>query len=168
MAPTTPSPPPLIQKACSNSSRTIDTELCLRVLESIPKVATTKDLQSLAIAIIESGISNSTDTRTHIEAALKGSGAANECKYAYDQVVERLGEALHEVKIHEYLYPSYELLTASTDYVKLCDAALAKEKVEDEVISIGNKVVPIFGISACLIVEELEGDHSRVAPTPSA
>ncbi|KAH6821050.1 hypothetical protein C2S53_006478 [Perilla frutescens var. hirtella] len=160
---------PMLQLACSDSL-IINSHVCLGVLESIPKVASAKDLASLAIAIIESGISNSTDTRTHIEAAFNGSDAAagvksafNDCKLAYDQVVDRFGDALTEVKIHEYAYPSYDLLTASTDYVKLCDAALASHNLHDEVISRGNNAVPIFGLSACSIVAQLE-NQSRFAP----
>ncbi|KAH6821059.1 hypothetical protein C2S53_006487 [Perilla frutescens var. hirtella] len=164
MAPA-PSPAPLFHKACSNSYIRLDTELCLRILESIPKVVSAKDLQSLAIAIIEAGISNSTNTRTHIEATLNGK-ALDDCKYAHDGVIDQFSAALQDVKIHLYDYPSLALLEGSSDHVKLCDASLAKQKVgEDDVISRGNKAVPIFGLSACGIVEELE-DLYKVAPPP--
>ncbi|KAH6821058.1 hypothetical protein C2S53_006486 [Perilla frutescens var. hirtella] len=160
-----PPTPPLFHKACCNSCLPLDTELCLRILESIPKVVSAKDLDSLAMASIEVGISNSTSTRTHIEATLNGK-ALDVCKNAHDRVIDQFSAALQEVKIHLYDDPSLAFLEGSMDYVEICDKALAKQKVgEDDVISRGNKAVPIFGLSACGIVRELE-DLNNVAPSP--
>ncbi|KAH6801405.1 hypothetical protein C2S52_001869 [Perilla frutescens var. hirtella] len=157
----------LFHKACSNACLPFDTELCLRILESIPQVVSAKDLDSLAIAIIEAGISNSTNMRTHIEATLKGR-ALDDCKYAYDGVIDHFSAALQEIKIyHIYDDPSLALMEGSADYVESCDKALAKQKVEeDDVISRGNRAVPIFGLSACGIVQELEQLNNKDAPPP--
>ncbi|KAH6821057.1 hypothetical protein C2S53_006485 [Perilla frutescens var. hirtella] len=164
MAPT-PSSPPLFHKACSDACLTLDTELCLIILESIPKVVSAKDLDSLAIAIIEAGISNSTNTRAHIEATLNGK-ALEDCKYAHDGIIDHFSWALVGVKNHVYELPSLALIQGGWDYVPICNKALAKQKVEeDEVISRGNKAVPIFGLSACGIVQELDDLH-KVAPPP--
>lgn len=61
------------------------------MLESISEVVAAEGIISLSLAIIESGISNLTNTRRHVEAALKASGGGKkgglrECKEAYYEV----------------------------------------------------------------------------------
>ncbi|KAL6525125.1 hypothetical protein OROMI_030718 [Orobanche minor] len=153
--------PSLIQRACSNDSTDVDTELCLRVLPFVPSVASAKDLSSLLIAIIKAGISNSTNTRAHIEKVLnnqtnaepRGKEAFRECKLSYDQVVELFTGALEVVGIRDYEAASYSLLIASTDKIKSCQGALTSQKVEDRIIFRANKIVLVFGLSAFTVIE---------------
>lgn len=163
-------PPPLVRRACSNASVNIDTELCMKVLGSVPSVASARDLVGLSVSIIEAGISNSTNTRSHVEHVLNRTGggkqgakeAFEECKVAYDQIVVRFGSALREVKVKEYLAPTYDLLTASTDCVSSCRRAMERADVADEIVSRGNRIVPVFGISAFSVVGELD----QLTPPP--
>lgn len=162
-------PPPLVRKACSNASAYIDTDLCLEVLGSVPSVASARDLVGLSVSIIEAGISNSTSTQRHVADRVGAAGRAakeafEECKVAYDQIVVRFRSALNEVKAKEYLMPTYDLLTASTDCVSSCRMAMERADVADEVVESGNKFVPIFGISAYSIVSELDKLNPRRPP----
>ncbi|KAL1533463.1 hypothetical protein AAHA92_33343 [Salvia divinorum] len=165
--------PPLIQRACSNSSINIDTKLCLRILPFIPRISSAKDLLNLSIAIMESGVSYSTNTLAHVEHVLKRTRAKTgaradafgQCKVAYGQVVERFTSALEEVRRREYVAPTYELLTASTDCIKNCGSALALAKVEDKIIWRSGKIMPIFGLSAFSVIDEL--DRSAATPPTS-
>ncbi|KAL0326021.1 UNVERIFIED_CONTAM: hypothetical protein Sradi_5171400 [Sesamum radiatum] len=106
------------------------------------------------------GISNATNTRRYIEKLLRKSrdmkGAVHECKLSYDSVLGSLNSALSEVReIKEYETATYDLKIASTDNIERCADAVAKGKVEDETILSGNKVVPIFGMSAYNAVDKL-------------
>lgn len=152
----------LLNQACNTTRKGINPKTCLEVLEPLPKVASAKNLFDLSIAIVESGISRSTDTRTHIEGLLKKAGmnanlkgAMQSCKSAYDGVIGSLKSALSEIKIKEYETATYDLLIASIDDVQVCENAVASKGIKDEIIIKGNKIVPIFGLSAYNVVDQL-------------
>lgn len=152
----------LLKQACNTASRGIDPKTCLEVLKPLPKVASAKNLLDLSIAIVETGILRSTDTLTHIESLLKKTGtsdnlkgAMKSCKEAYDGVVGSFKSARSEIEIKEYDTATYDVLIASTDDVQVCEKALASKGVKDEIISKGNKIVPIFGFSAFNVIDEL-------------
>ncbi|KAL0438265.1 UNVERIFIED_CONTAM: hypothetical protein Slati_2309500 [Sesamum latifolium] len=109
---------------------------------------------------MNAGISNATNTRKHIETLLRKSrdvkGAVHECKLSYESVIGSLNSALSEVRDDkEYLTATYDLKIASTDNIERCAKAVASGKVKDETILSGNKVVPIFGMSAYNAVDKL-------------
>lgn len=160
--PTTASSSVLIEQACSTAKNDFGLKLCIQVLQSQPKVASAKTLFALSIQIIESGISRSTDTLSYMESLLKRSStdpnlqvAVQDCKSAYDAVIVSLKSALGEVEIKEYQTATYDLLVASTDNIQVCERAMTSKQVKDEIISSGNKIVPIFGLSALGVVEKL-------------
>ncbi|KAH6759092.1 hypothetical protein C2S51_019327 [Perilla frutescens var. frutescens] len=172
-----PSPPVprLIQRACSNAHITINTELCLRVLPTIPKVVAARDSFHLTTAIIESGISNASATLRYIEALLYeggdsvdsdlGSGEYNavaQCKWSFVDIISRFSKALKQIRRHNYEFKatSYQLQTASTDYVRTCATGLAEVKFDDQSLLEGVNVVPIFGISAISIIRDLHNHDS--------
>ncbi|KAL1543686.1 hypothetical protein AAHA92_20628 [Salvia divinorum] len=152
--------PSLVQKACSNYTKNIDEKLCLSVLESMPSITSTIDRFTLTIAIIEAGISNSTKTHAHVVRMLgrgrpEERGAYKVCKVSYDQVVTRFKSSLRQVRSREFVSPTYELLTASTDCVDSCESALATYKVIDRVLMRDNKIVTVFGISAISVIDDM-------------
>ncbi|KAL0360399.1 UNVERIFIED_CONTAM: hypothetical protein Sradi_3724400 [Sesamum radiatum] len=109
---------------------------------------------------MNAGISNATNTRRHIETLLRKSrdvkGPVHECKLSYDSVLGSLNSALSEVRdIKEYDAATYDLKIASTDNIQRCVDDVASGKVKDETILSGNKVVPIFGMSAFNAVNKL-------------
>ncbi|KAG8378086.1 hypothetical protein BUALT_Bualt08G0101500 [Buddleja alternifolia] len=155
---------PLIQKACSNTNRGIDSKLCIQILRSQRQVVSAKNLFDLSIGIMELGISNATNTRRYVQRRLnkpkidpKLKDVLKECKLSYDSVIASFRSALSEVRDDkEYQTATYDLLLASTDYIKPCIEAVASKKIKDGTILIGNRVVPIFGLSAYEVVDRLD------------
>ncbi|KAL2232228.1 uncharacterized protein LOC105179312 [Sesamum indicum] len=150
----------MIKQVCSNRWSNFDSKLCIHILLSKHQIASATNLFDLSIGIMELGISNATNTRTYIDKLLKKltdvKGAVRECKLSYDSVIGSLKSALSEVRDDkEYLTATYDLLIASTDSIERCANAVVSGKVEDETILIGNKVVPIFGLSAYNAVDSL-------------
>ncbi|KAG8378087.1 hypothetical protein BUALT_Bualt08G0101600 [Buddleja alternifolia] len=164
---------PLIGEACSNKGRNIDSKLCIKVLQSQRQVVSAKKLFDLSIRIMKSGLSNATNTLKYLEKRLNKpkidpnlKGALQKCKSSYDLVTSSFKSALSEVRDYKnYDLPSYELLIASTDNIKPCVEIVASKKIKDGIILIGNKVVPIFGLSACNVVDRLYL-NSRTPPPP--
>ncbi|KAK4437580.1 hypothetical protein Salat_0092000 [Sesamum alatum] len=153
-------PSSLIKEVCSNTGRNIDSKLCIQILQSEQQIATATNFFDLSIGIMESGISNATNTLRYVEKILSGSadvkGVLEECKLSYDSVIGSFNSALSEVRdIKEYETATYDLLIASSDNIERCTGAVASGKVEDGTILSGNKVVPIFGLSAYNAVESL-------------
>ncbi|CAI9778009.1 unnamed protein product [Fraxinus pennsylvanica] len=147
--------------------KTWDYNLCIKVLKSNPKVASSPNLPTLAINIIKFGISNITNTHTHIKnsqerknvgsahrPALKASLKA--CDESYELILISFQSALGEVKDDkEYETATYDLLLARTDDLDGCKKALASKKVEDSSISSGNKFVNLFSTAADAVCTRL-------------
>lgn len=100
---------------------------------------------------------NSTRAKSRARAA-----ALRECRVAYGQVAKRFASAAREVRRGEYVAPTYELLTASTDCVNSCGEALESRRVGDEFVWRSGKAVAVFGLSAVTVIDQLD----RPAPPP--
>ncbi|KAK6131436.1 hypothetical protein DH2020_034821 [Rehmannia glutinosa] len=154
---------PLIEKACSDSRLRPNSKFCIQVLQSYPKIVSATNLFDLSIAIMETGISSATNTLAYVENMLKRSNvgsnlkdALKECKSSYDAVVVSFKSALNEVKWDkEYQTATYDLQIGSIDDIQLCLDNVASGKIKDGNILSGNKVVPIFGLSAYQVVASL-------------
>ncbi|KAL8511720.1 hypothetical protein ACS0TY_018230 [Phlomoides rotata] len=156
--------PNWLKETCNqdNVKYVVDPDLCLKILKSHKKIVSSTNQIDLLIAVIESGISNGTKTRTHVKNMLKRKkldpnlkGALQECKSSYDSAIWSLNSALLEVKDGDYLTPSYDLLIASTDNIDRCANAAALEEIKDATILIGNKVLPMFGFIGFNVVNDL-------------
>ncbi|KAK6118772.1 hypothetical protein DH2020_047463 [Rehmannia glutinosa] len=153
----------LIEKACSDPRLRPNSKFCVQVLRSHPKIVSATNLFDLSIAIMETGISSATNTRAYIENLLKKSnvepnskGALKECKSSYDSIILSFKSALSEVKYDkEYQTATYDLLIGSTDDIQRCLDNVASGKIKDRNILSGNKVVPIFGLSAYRAVDSI-------------
>ncbi|KAK6118773.1 hypothetical protein DH2020_047464 [Rehmannia glutinosa] len=153
----------LIEKACSDPRIHSDLKLCIRILQSYPKIVSVANLLDLSIAIMETGISNATNTLAYVENLLNKSnvgpnlkGALKECKSSYDAVIVSFKSALNEIRWDkDYRTATYDLQIGSIDDIQLCLDNVASGKIKDGNILSGNKVVPIFGLSAYQVVDSL-------------
>ncbi|KAL6524943.1 hypothetical protein OROMI_030536 [Orobanche minor] len=156
----------LIEKVCSDLRLMSKSKLCIQVLQSRPKIISATNLYDLSIVIMQSGISNATRTRAHIENILKKPNVKpdlkaplQDCKSSYDLVILSFNSALREVKDDkEYDTATYDLLIGSTDYIQPCLDGVASGKIKDSTISNGNNVVPIYGLSAYRAIESLDAN----------
>ncbi|KAL8507211.1 hypothetical protein ACS0TY_017936 [Phlomoides rotata] len=156
-----------LNEACNenNVKSVIDPNLCLKIVKSQDKIVASTNPIDKSVTIIESGISNGTNTRTYIENLMKKryldpnlKGVLRECKSSYGSAIWSLHSALLEVKDGDYLAPSYDLLIASTDNIDRCRNVVASRKIKDATILIGNKVLPMFGFIGFNIVIHLRQD----------
>ncbi|KAG8372815.1 hypothetical protein BUALT_Bualt12G0106300 [Buddleja alternifolia] len=113
---------------------------------------------------MESGIPNATNARRYVQRRLnkpkidsKLNGVLKECKLSYDSVIASFRSALSDVRDDkEYQTATYDLLLASTNYIKPCIDVVASKKIKDGTILIGNRIVPIFKLSAYEVVDRLD------------
>ncbi|KAL2503733.1 PMEI domain-containing protein [Abeliophyllum distichum] len=160
--------PELLKLACTvdqvTDPKTWNYTLCIKVLESNPKVASSPNLPTLAINIIELGISNVTNTQKYIQKTLTSKNiesslriALKACDQSYDLILKSFQSAFGEVKDDEdYESASYDLSLARTDYLNSCQQALASNKVEDLSISTGSKFVILFSAAADAVCTRLD------------
>lgn len=158
----------LIKGACTSDGvtnpKTWDSNLCIQVLRSYPKISSSTNSKNLVINILEIGISNVTNTGAYIENTLKrvktGSPletALKACNQSYENIRLSFKSAFGEVKQDEdYETCSYDLLLARTDYLNECLQAFASEKVGDQSVSNGNQFVILFGQAADTICSLLD------------
>ncbi|KAL8510858.1 hypothetical protein ACS0TY_017607 [Phlomoides rotata] len=156
--------PKWLNETCykNNIKSIIDPDLCFKILESQKKIVLSRNEIELSVTVIESGISNGTNTQTYIESVLKKrildpklKGVFQECKSSYDSALVSLRSALLEVKVREYQTATYDLLIASTDNIDRCINVVASKKIKDATILIGNKILPMFGFIGYNVVEDL-------------
>ncbi|KAL0363972.1 UNVERIFIED_CONTAM: hypothetical protein Sangu_0494800 [Sesamum angustifolium] len=98
----------MIKEVCSCSN------LCIQILEFEHCIVSVTNLFNLSIEIMNTGISNATNTRRYIEKLLRKcrdvKGAVHECKLSYDSVLGSLNSALSEVReIKECETATYDL-----------------------------------------------------------
>ncbi|KAL8511736.1 hypothetical protein ACS0TY_018244 [Phlomoides rotata] len=152
-----------------NVKSVIDPDLCLKILKSQEKIVSSTNQIDLAVAVIESGISNGTNTRTYIENVLKKrnldpnlKGVLQECNSSYVSAIGSLQSAQGEAEAGEYQTSSYDLLIASSDNIDQCRNAVASKKIKDATILLGNKVLTLFGSIGYNVVYDL---YIRSPPT---
>ncbi|KAL8529042.1 hypothetical protein ACS0TY_006489 [Phlomoides rotata] len=164
--------PNLLKENCNNEfvQRVVDPSVCLKILESYKEIVSSKNKIDFLIAIIESGISNGTQTRSYMENKLKNSlldpklkVALQVCKSSYDLAILNFQSALVGVKARDYDIPSYNLLVASTDDINQCRNVVASNKIKDATLLIGNKVLPMFGFIGFNVANDL---HVPFVPPP--
>ncbi|KAL2467938.1 uncharacterized protein Fot_51463 [Forsythia ovata] len=118
----------------------------------------------LATSIIESGISNATNTRAFIQKSIGDrsrdapyNGSLEHCNDVYNSIIGSFQSALVEVKDYkEYNAATYDLLLLSTDYVNSCQNALDSQEMQNSTISAENKFVKTFGQAALKVVSRLD------------
>ncbi|KAL3641100.1 hypothetical protein CASFOL_016068 [Castilleja foliolosa] len=161
---------PLIEQVCSESRLGSKHKLCIQILESQPKIISAKNLHDLALAIMQSGISNATNTSTYIKNLLKGSMSTQpdlklslqDCKSAYDQIISSFIIGSHDCIDKEYDAVSYGLLTARTDGFKSCLDDVAVGKIKDGTILSGNNVTLIYAFSANEAVDIISRESHQI------
>ncbi|KAL3638943.1 hypothetical protein CASFOL_016850 [Castilleja foliolosa] len=149
---------PLIEKACSNPRLGSKTKSCIKTLKSQPEIVSAKNFYDLSIAIMETGISNATNTRTYIESLLEkpnASVALKDCKMSYDAVIASFKSALSEVRDDkEFDTATYDLLIGTDDFQPCLDD-VAAGKIKDPTIFNGNEVAITYGFAAYQAVDDI-------------
>ncbi|KAL8518086.1 hypothetical protein ACS0TY_009391 [Phlomoides rotata] len=142
----------------------IDPDLCFKILKSQEKIVPSTNQIDFAIAVIESGISNGTDTRTYIENVLIKKRnldpdlkfVLQECNSSYVSAIGSLRGGRGEVKVGDYQSASYDLLIASSNNIYRCKNAVALKNIKDATILLGNKVLRFFGITGYNVANDLD------------
>ncbi|XP_060206308.1 uncharacterized protein LOC132633988 [Lycium barbarum] len=157
----------LLAKACKGDYEGWNTNLCLRILKSSPKIMSSTDRVSFAVSIIEAGIENATNTQTYIKQRLNDpktvdqglKSALNECIDCFEAGISSFRSAKLEINgtddNKDYISADYDL-SVLYGQVYRCDDFLTKYKVKESVVSIGLKYVTYFSYPALNIVEDLE------------
>ncbi|GFP86926.1 hypothetical protein PHJA_000836400 [Phtheirospermum japonicum] len=152
----------LIEQACSNSRLRFKLRICIQILESHQQIISANNFYDLSIAIMQSGISSSTNTRTHVKNLLKEptlgpnlKDALQDCKSAYNGIILAFNMALNEVRGKEYDGATYDLLIGSTDGFKRCLNDVAAGKIKDSMILSGNDVALIYAFSAYQAIDSI-------------
>ncbi|GFP86924.1 hypothetical protein PHJA_000836200 [Phtheirospermum japonicum] len=154
-----------IEQACSNPRLGSKSKSCIQILGSQPNIVSAKNLYDMSLAIMQSGISSTTNTRAYIENLLKNllsktgpneKGALQDCKESYDSIILSFKSALSEVRDDkEYQTATYDLLIASTDTFKPCLDDVVAGKIKDGTILNGNDLTLIYLLSAYQAVNSI-------------
>lgn len=154
----------LLQETCNKASHV---DFCLQLLQSYQKITSSTNLFDLSIAIMESGISNATNTHAYIKSKLKETnltpdfmGALRVCDSSYSRAIDSMSSALGEVsKTKEYQTSNYDLSMSCNDAMEPCLKALAFKEIKDDIILSGNKAVEMFASSFDDVVDVLYGQN---------
>ncbi|XP_073133762.1 uncharacterized protein [Henckelia pumila] len=149
------SPSPLIDDVCGSTSKEIkefDTKMCIKTLESEPRIAAAKDLLSISIALLEFAISNVSKRQlSYVQKQLKQTGLKADYKYvlqtcedAYKGFVSSFQSARGEIP-GEPDTATYDIMIGYSDDIDTCRNAITSKKISDAEIWKGIHFANLIG-----------------------